>query len=54
MSGGSMMYIDAVCNGIDEMPTIDDNTREWMKQRLETEGLPALVDELKVLDHEHW
>ena len=54
MSGGSMMYIDAVCNGIDEIPTIDDNTREWMKQRLETEGLPALVDELKVLDHEHW
>lgn len=54
MSGGSMMYIDAVCNGIDEIPTIDDNTREWMKQRLETEGLPALVDELKVLDHEYW
>ena len=54
MSGGSMMYIDAVCNGIDDIPTIDDNTREWMKQRLETEGLPALVDELKVLDHEHW
>ena len=54
MSGGSMMYIDAVCNGIDEIPTIDDNTREWMKQRLETEGLPALVDELKALDHEHW
>ena len=54
MSGGSMMYIDAVCNGIDEIPTIDDNTREWMKQRLETEGLTALVDELKVLDHEHW
>ena len=54
MSGGSMMYIDAVCNGIDEIPTIDDNTREWMNQRLETEGLPALGDELKVLDHEHW
>ena len=54
MSGGSMMYIDAVCNGIDDIPTIDDKTREWMKQRLETEGLPALVDELKVLDPEHW
>ena len=54
MSGGSMMYIDAVCNGIDEIPTIDDKTREWMKQRLKTEGLPALVDELKVLDLEHW
>lgn len=54
MSGGSMMYIDAVCNGIDDIPTIDDNTREWMKQRLETEGLPRLVEELKLLDSEHW
>ena len=54
MNGGSMMYIDAVCNGIDDIPTIDDNTREWMKQRLETEGLPRLVEELKLLDPEHW
>lgn len=54
MSGGSMMYIDAVCKGIDDIPTIDDNTREWMKQRLETEGLPRLVEELKLLDPEHW
>ena len=54
MSGGSMMYIDAVCNGIDDIPTIADNTREWMKQRLETEGLPRLVEELKLLDPEHW
>ena len=54
MSGGSMMYIDAVRNGIDDIPTIDDNTREWMKQRLETEGLPRLVEELKLLDPEHW
>lgn len=54
MSGGSMMYIDAVCNGIDDIPTIDDNTREWMKQRLETEGLSRLVEELKLLDPEHW
>lgn len=54
MSGGSMMYIDAVCNGIDDIPTIDDNTREWMKQRLETEWLPRLVEELKLLDPEHW
>lgn len=54
MSGGSMMYIDAVCNGIDDIPTIDDNTRDWMKQRLETEGLPRLVEELKLLDPEHW
>lgn len=54
LTGGSMMYIDAVCNGIDDIPTVDDNTRTWMKQRLETEGLPALLDELKQLDPEHW
>ena len=54
MSGGSMMYIDAVCNGIDDIPTIDDATRQWMKQRLEQEGLPKLVEELKILDPEHW
>lgn len=54
MSGGSMMYIDAVCNGIDDIPTVDDNTRQCMKQRLEHEGLPALVEELKVLDPEHY
>lgn len=54
LTGGSMMYIDAVCNGIDDIPTIDDKTREWMKQRLETEGLERLVEELKLLDPEHW
>ena len=54
MTGGSMMYIDAVCNGIDDIPTIDDETRTLMKLRLEKEGLPALVEELKQLDPEHW
>lgn len=54
MSGGSMMYIDAVCNGIDDIPTVDDKTRTWMKRRLAEEGLPALVQELKELDHEHY
>ena len=54
LSGGSMMYIDAVCKGIDEIPTVDNNTRELMKQRLVSEGLEALVEELKQLDPEHW
>ncbi len=54
MSGGSMMYIDAVCNGIDDIPTVDEHTRATMKHRLETEGLEALLEELKVLDYEHW
>lgn len=54
MSGGSMMYIDAVCKGIDDIPTIRDDIRQTMKQRLASEGLPALVDELRRLDPEHW
>ena len=54
MSGGSMMYIDAVCNGIDDIPTVDEHTRTWMKQRLIEEGLPALVQELKEMDPEHY
>ena len=54
LSGGSMMYIDAVCNGIDDIPTIHDDIREMMKQRLQTEGLQALVAELKTLDPQHW
>lgn len=54
LTGGSMMYIDAVCNGIDDIPTVDDNTRRLMKERLDSEGLPALVDELRRLDPDHW
>lgn len=54
LTGGSMMYIDAVCNGIDDIPTVDDATRALMKQRLADEGLEALVEELHRLDPEHW
>ena len=54
MSGGSMMYIDAVCKGIDDIPTVKDDIRQMMKQRLATEGLEALVAELQVLDPEHY
>ena len=54
LTGGSMMYIDAVCNGIDDIPTVDETTRQLMKQRLAEEGLEALVEELKQLDPEHY
>ena len=33
MTGGSMMYIDAVCNGIDELPTVSDEVRKLMIER---------------------
>lgn len=54
LSGGSMMYIDAVCNGIDDIPTVDDETRSLLKQRFEQEGLDPLLSELKVLDPEYY
>ena len=54
LSGGSMMYIDAVCNGIDDIPTVDAATRATMKRRLEEEGLAALVEELRRMDPEHY
>lgn len=54
LSGGSMMYIDAVCNGIDEVPTVDASIREDIKTRYESEGLETLVEELHQLDPEHW
>lgn len=54
MSGGSMMYIDAVCNGIDDIPTVDEATRSMMKERYEKEGLAKLCHELKELDQEYY
>lgn len=54
MTGGSMMYVDAVCKGIDDIPTVDNETRELMKQRFEEEGLEPLCAELKLLDPEYY
>jgi tRNA dimethylallyltransferase len=54
LSGGSMMYIDAVCNGIDDIPTVRDDIREEMKRRYAEEGLEALCEELRQLDPEHY
>ena len=50
MSGGSPMYIDAVCKGIDEIPTVDLRLREDIKKRYEAEGLDSIRAELKLLD----
>lgn len=54
LSGGSMMYIDAVCNGIDDIPTVDDETRNLLKRRLAEEGLESLCEQLHMLDPEHY
>ena len=54
LSGGSMMYVDAVCNGIDDIPTVDDEIRVWMKERFASEGLDALCEELRQLDPDYY
>ena len=54
LSGGSMMYIDAVCNGIDDIPTVRDDIRNELKKRYEKEGLQTLGEELAHRDPEHW
>lgn len=54
LSGGSMMYIDAVCKGIDDIPTINEDTRQQMKERLEKEGMENLLNDLKKLDPEYY
>lgn len=54
LSGGSMMYIDAVCNGIDDIPTVDEEVRATLAKRLQEEGLEKLLAELRLADPEHY
>ena len=54
LTGGSMMYIDAVCKGIDDIPTVDDITRRTLLDRYEAEGLEPLAAELRLLDPEYY
>ena len=54
LTGGSMMYIDAVCKGIDDIPTVDAETRELLMQKYESEGLEQLCSELRLLDPEYY
>lgn len=54
LSGGSMMYIDAVCKGIDDIPTIRPEVRQEMMQLLDNEGLKKMCELLHEWDPEHW
>ena len=54
LAGGSMMYIDAVCNGIDDIPTVDEETRATIIQKYNNEGLDSLAAELRLLDPEYY
>lgn len=51
--GGSMMYIDALTKGIDDMPTVTDATRAYVLNLLETQGLDAVLAQLDILDPEY-
>ncbi|MBO4984243.1 MAG: tRNA (adenosine(37)-N6)-dimethylallyltransferase MiaA [Bacteroides sp.] len=54
LTGGSMMYVDAVCKGIDDIPTVDAETRQLLLQKYEEQGLEQLCAELKLLDNEYY
>lgn len=53
MCGGSMLYVDAVCRGIDQLPDISPEVRSAVKRKLHDEGLECLVDELEQLDPQY-
>lgn len=54
LTGGSMMYVDAVCKGIDDIPTVDEETRKTLMQHYENVGLERLCAKLKILDPEYY
>ena len=54
MTGGSMMYIDAVTKGIDDIPTISPEIRTAIYQQFEQQGLAPILEELKTLDPVHY
>ncbi len=53
MCGGSMLYVDAVCRGIDQLPDISPDVRTAVKEKLQREGLQSLVEELERLDPQY-
>lgn len=54
MVGGSGLYIQAVCEGIDDMPDPDPDLRIYLETRLKVEGLDGLADKLRIMDPETW
>lgn len=54
LTGGSMMYFDAVCNGIDDIPSVDAEVRETLRERLMNGGIDEMRNELRLLDSEYY
>ena len=53
LSGGSMMYIDAVCDGLDDIPSVNEETRKYWQDVYQEKGLAFIQQELKSLDPVH-
>lgn len=54
LTGGSMMYLDAVCNGIDDIPSVAAEVRETLRQRLSNGDIDEMRNELRLLDPEYY
>ena len=54
LTGGSMMYLDAVCNGIDDIPSVDAEVREMLRERLNSGGIDEMRNELRLLDADYY
>ena len=54
LTGGSMMYLDAVCNGIDDIPSVDAEVREMLRHRLEGGEIDEMRNELRLLDPDYY
>ncbi len=52
--GGSMMYVDALVDGIDDMPTVSDATRRYVLDMLDNNGLEAVLAQLKICDPDYY
>ncbi len=54
LTGGSMMYLDAVCNGIDDIPSVDTEVRQTLRKRLTDGDIDEMRSELRLLDPEYY
>lgn len=54
MAGGSMMYIDAVCKGIDDMPDVDQELRRNLQDKYKEIGLDPILSQLRLLDPDYY
>ena len=54
LTGGSMLYLDAVCNGIDDIPSVDAEVRETLRERLAAGSIDEMRNELRLLDPDYY